>query len=263
MKNFRDYLAESAKSYVYFIKFAVKPASEQVENIESWLKRYDLKEFTSPTLVDDNHKDFIDVQNRNVHSMKIVLGLPISQYILLQDLKNVANVSEKLMAIRGENEPIELYSQFDAWERKTDREAAEDGEVPGSRLSTDREYTSAEQPQVDDLFGNEYNKKLLTYLAGVAEARPTMNVDPPAPLFSWIQMEDIEPGEPRQDTANFNAHIKGAPMPITDGNDSVPVDGKWTNNQGTMSDDAIPQVKFFKDSKTGKAKQVLKPTEKK
>ena len=263
MKNFRDYLAESAKSYVYFIKFATKPADEQVGTIESWLKRYDLKELVAPVVVDDNHKDFIDVQNRNVHSMKVVLGVPISQYILLQDLKDAANVSEKLMVVRSQNEPIEMYSQFDAWERKADAEADKKNEISAARLSTDREYADAEQPKTDDLFGNEYNNKLLTYLAGVADSRPTMEVDPPAPLFSWIQMEDIAPGEPRQDTTNFNTHIKGAPMPITKGDDSTPVDSKWLNNTGTMSDDAIPQVKFFKDPKTGKAKQVLKPMEKK
>lgn len=263
MKNFKDYLAESDKSYVYFIKFAIKPSNEQLENIETWLKRYDLKQITSPESIEDNHKDFIDVQNRNVHSMKIVLGAPVSQYILLQDLKNTANMSEKIMAVRSENEPIEVYSQFDAWERKAEADAAKRGEANGPQLSVDREYTDAEQPPADDLFGNEYNKKLLTYLAGIAGSRPTMNVDPPAPLFSWIHMEDIEPGEPHQDTSNFNAHIKGAPMPITDGKDSSPINAQWLNNTGTMSDDAIPKVKFFKDMKTGKAKQVLKPMEKK
>jgi len=262
MKNFRDYLSESSKAHVYFIKFAVRPTDEQVKTIESWLKKYDLVNSDGPVLIEDNHKDFIDVHNRQVHSMKVTLGMPVSQYILLQDLKDAANISEKMMAVRSSNEPIELYSQFDAWERQAEAKAKADGEVAGARLSTDREYHAAEQPPADDLFGNEYNKKLLTYLAGVAESRPTMEVDPPAPLFSWIQMEDVAPGEPMQDTSNFNAHIKGAPMPISSGNDDAPVDDKWLNNAGTMSNDAIPQVKFFKDPKTGKAKQVLKPVEK-
>lgn len=262
MKNFKDYLAESAKSYGFVIKFATKPTDEQIGIIESYLKRYDLREISKPSLIEDAHKDFIDIPYRQVHSMNVTLGMPISQYILLQELKIAANISEKLMVVRSSNEPIEIYSQFDQWSRKTDADAKKDDEISGPRLSTDREYTAAEQPQADPLFGDEYNKKLLTYLAGVAESRPTMNVDPPAPLFSWLQMEDVAPGEPMQDTSNFNSHIKDAPMPIVDGNDTEPVDEKFMNSSGTMSDDAIPSVKFYKSEKTGKVTQVQKPTEK-
>lgn len=255
MKRFSDYLAEATCEHNYFIKFAIKPSEDQVSSIETWLRRYDLRSMTPPVLFEDGNKDFIDVRTRSVHSMRISLGMPVSQYILLQDLKSAAGISEKMMVVRGENEPIERYSQIDAWERKTDADARDRGDLPSARLSTDRSYNDSEQPPVADLFGNEYNKKLLTYLAGVADARPTMEVDPPSPLFSWIQMEDVAPGEPVQDTSNFNAHIKGAPMPVNKGGDECPVDERMTNNAGTMSDDAIPQVRFFKNGKTGKPRQ--------
>lgn len=260
MKNFVDYLAESTKTYSFYIKFAVKPDDDQIARIESRLKAYDLREMTDPTVVtDDNHKDFIGVKNRNVHSMKVTIGVPVTQYLLLQDIQASCGIAESLLAVRSANEPIELYSQTDAWNRQTDREAREDGLDKGSRLTTDRFYDDAEQPPVTDLFGDQYNKKLLQYLAGVADSRPSKHYDPPAPLFSWIQMEDVEPGLPMQDTSNFNAHIKDAPMPASTATDDHPVDQDMINSQGQMSDNSIPQVKFFRSE--GKLKTIVKPTE--
>jgi hypothetical protein len=260
MRSFKDYLAESALSHVFTIKFANEPTQEQTDTIAAWLKRYDLREIQKPQLIENSHKDFIDIPNRKVYEMKITLGMPISQYILLQDLTRAANISEKFMVVRSQNEPIEQYARYDVWSRQQDAEETASGMKPAARLSTDREYLQAEQPTVDPLFGNEYNKKLLSYLAGVADSRPSMNVEAPAELFSWLQMEDIAPGEPKQDTSDFNAHLD-TPKPVETGELKEPVSTKMLTNNGTMSDNSKPVVKFYKDPTTGKAKQVLQPAE--
>ena len=260
MKKFTDYLIEGQVNYNFTIKFSNEPTQEQLHIIEAWLKKYDLRKIAKPQLIEHNHKDFIDIPNRQVFEMEITLGMPISQYILLQDLTRAANISEKYMVIRSENEPINQYAKYDTWSRQQDAEEAAKGMTSAARLSTDRQYLEAEQPQVDQLFGNEYNKKLLSYLAGVEESRPNMAVEPSAPLFSWIQMEDIAPGEPKQDTSDFNAHID-TPKPTTTPSNKEPVKTEFVNRNGQMSDNAIPKVKFFKD-RTGKAKQVKLPPEK-
>jgi hypothetical protein len=261
MKDFKHYLAESARSFSFIIKFAEPPTEEQMDIIESWLKRYELKDISKPALIEDDHKDFIDVPNKQVHEVKVIIGTPVSPYILLQDLKIAANISEKFMVVRNENEPIERYARFDILSRYVDKEENEDGMEHGARLGTDRLYSEAEQPLNAELYGNEYNNKLLTYLAGVAQNRPNMKKEPAAPLFSWLQLEDIAPGEPHQDTSDFNAHIKGV-KPATSSADETPVSGKFMNSHGTISDDALPNVKFFKDPKTGKSKQVVLNKEK-
>lgn len=166
------------------------------------------------------------------------------------------------MVVRSQNEPIEQYARYDVWSRQQDAEEKAQGLNPGARLSTDREYLAAEQPTVDPLFGNEYNKKLLSYLAGVADSRPTMNANAPAELFSWLQMEDIAPGEPKQDTSDFNAHLD-TPKPVAKGDLKEPISTKMLTNNGAMSDNAVPVVKFYKDPTTGKAKQVIQPAENK
>ena len=223
MKLFKDYLAESAHDHRFVIKFAEKPTEEQVDIIETFLKKYDLKAFTVPEKVPEDHKDFIDVPNREVFAMTISLGMPISPYVLLQDLKIASNISEKFLVVRNANDPIEMYAQQDSWNRLQNADAAANGMAHAARLSTDREYLQAEQPPVTNLYGDDYNQKLLTYLAGVANDRPKLEVDPPAPLFSWIKLEDIAPGEPHQDTSDFNAQFN-TPKPVSKGSDVAPVD---------------------------------------
>lgn len=253
MKSFKQYLAENTKDHVYVIKFAHKPSDEQVEIIENWLKRYDVRSIERPALVEYAHKDFIDIEDRDVHRMKIVLGMPVSQYMLLQDLRGVAKIAEKMMVVRSVNEPIQQYARHDSWTRKEDAAAKEAGMVPGPLLSTDQNYSPIEQPPVADLFGNEYNKKLLAYLAGVEKDRPNMAVeDTNGPLFGWLTAEPSE---------DFNKGFD-TPKPTHEGSKQEPVDPLYTNSHGTMSDNAIPSVKVYKDPKTGKTKQVLQPVEK-
>lgn len=261
MKNFKDYLKESAIDHVYIIKFAQEPTAEQVAVIQEWLKRYDLKNSSQPALIENDTYDFIDIPNRKVFKMNITLGTPISSYILLQDLKTAANINEKLMVVRGQSEPVEVEAQYQIWNKLQDANAASDGLVSTARLSTDREYSADEQPVTGDLFGDNYNRQLLSYLAGVASDRPTMNKEPAAPLFSWLQLEDVTPGEPHQDTSDFNAHID-TPKPTTKGSTEKPAAQKYINSHNEMGDSAIPKVKFFKDPKTGNAKTVVQPVEK-
>lgn len=259
--NFLNYLAESTKSYNYVIKFAEMPTKDQIDIIETWLKKYDLHQMTPLKLDEYAMKDFIDIPNRQVHSINITLGQPIASYILLQDLKTAANISKKMMVVRGDGEPIERYSSFDNWSHEEDDKEADAGFTSGPRLSTDREYHAAEQPVAGSLYGDDYNKKLLSYLAGIEQARPSMHVDPPAPLFDWIKMDQVGEGEPHQDVADFNERFD-TPKPTKVGSDQPPVEGKFLNLKGGMSDAAIPSVKFYKD-KTGKTKQVARPVENK
>ena len=258
MKNFKQYLEESSREHNYVIRFSQAPTEEQVQIIGEWLKRYDLKTISTPEKVEEDHKDFIDIPNKDVHMMTFTIGTPCVSYILQQDLRHCANIPEKYIVVRGANEPVERYSEYDSWKRLEQEAAEKAGDEHAARLSTDRFYQDAEQPPVQDLFGDEYNKKFLSYLAGVSAERPSMHVEPKSPLFSWLQMEDIEPGQPIQDTSDFNAHYN-TPKPTTQTSDTAPVDDEYVNSRGSMSDNAIPKVMFFKDPKTGKAKQSVQP----
>lgn len=262
MKNFKQYLEESAKNHVYVIKFAIEPTAEQVSIIEEWLNRFELRNATKVAVIENDAKDFIDIPNRKVYAFEVTLGVPVSQYILLQDLKIAANISEKYMVVRSAMEPIQQYAEHDSWSRAQDKMAKEKGLKPAARLSTDRLYANAEQPAVQGLFGDEYNKKFLTYLAGVADSRPAPEVQPSAPLFDWIKVkEDISPGEPHQDTSDFNAHID-TPKPVAKGNLKAPLKDEMVASHSEMTNNALPDVKFFQNAKTNKKKDMVKPARK-
>jgi hypothetical protein len=258
MKSFSEYLAESSKDHNYVIKFSQQPTAEQVQIIGEWLKKLDLKHITTPEKILEDHMDFIDIPNKDVYKMEFTVGTPCVPYILQQDLRLCSNIPEKYIVVRAANEPIERYADYDIWRRLADKESEAAGDEHAARLSTDREYNQSEQPPVEPLFGNEYNKGLLSYLAGIADSRPSMEIEPSAPLFSWLQMEDIDPGEPIQDTSDFNAHID-TPKPVTAGSTKQPIDTAYVNSKGTMSDNAQQKIKFVKDPATGKAKQLVQP----
>lgn len=257
MKNFKKYLAESAKDHVYVIKFAMKPTEEQIDVIENWLTRFELKSSSKLAKITNDSKDFIDIPNCEIYVLEVALGTPVSQYILLQDLKIAANISEDHMVVRSSDEPIQIYAEVDSWKRSQDKQS---GFTSAARLSTDRLYTDAEQPPVKNLYGNEYNKNFLEYLASVEESRPSQVVEPPSPLFSWIK-EEIAPGEPQQDTSDFNKHID-TPKPVNKGNGKLPVDSTFIDTHGQMANSSIPVVKFTKNTKTGKPKQTVMPVRK-
>jgi hypothetical protein len=249
MKNFIDYLLESVKEFNYVIKFAEQPTPEQTEIIETWLKRFNLIEMSKPVLQEDNTLDFTDVNNRQVYACNIKLGVPVSSYVLLQDLRTAANMNEKMIHVRGEHEPVENYANYEMWSKIQDDLATKDGMVNAPRLSTDREYLDIEQPPVTDVFGDEYNKKFLSYLAGVQNERPTMNIDPPAPIFSWIKMPKLD-----VDAVDFNKDFDG-PKPATKGTATQPIDPKFLERHGGMSNAATTQpIKLKVDPKTGKQK---------
>jgi hypothetical protein len=260
MKNFKSYLTENAASHVYVIKFAQEPTQEQIQIIEAWLQRFDLLNSTKITMIENDTKDFIDIPNRQIYAFEVTLGTPVSQYILLQDLKTAANISEKYMVVRSALEPIQQYAEYDSWNRAQNKIMKDKGLVPAARLSTDREYTAAEQPLVTDLFGDSYNRKFLDYLSAVADAREDMTVTPSAPLFDWIK-EDISPGEPHQDTSNFNAHIK-APQSSKKGKMEKPIDKNMLSSHGEFNDNAVPNVKFAQKASTGKKQAMVQPLRK-
>ena len=250
MKTFKNYLAESAKSYYVAIKLAVKPTEAQLATIEDALKRYELRDLQGPDEIHDTD-DFYDMPHSAVHCMRAELGSPVSSYNLMQNLRKELNISEKMLVVRNSNEPFEIEAEDVAFFNDAEDKAIKAGMKSRARLSTNREYDTAEQPEVTDLYGNSYNKKLLDYLSDVAARRPSKEIDAPAPLFSWLQMQDVAQQEPAQDTADFNAN-HDTPKPVLKPRGEVPVNPERLGPYGNLDDRATKNVKLLR-TKTGKA----------
>jgi hypothetical protein len=259
MKSFKQYLSESARERNFVIKMVIEPTDMQISSMESMLKKYDLIDLTNPTMIEGDKIDFSEIPNRSIWQMRVTLGMPITSYILLQNLRNLLNISEDYIVVRTMNEPIQVYAEEEQDHGPAyDWDKPEDGLVPASRLSTDRFYDDAEQPLLTDLFGDEYNKKLLDYLRKIEDDRPTDHYDAPAPLFSWIEMNKIMDADAVDDT-DFNERFD-TPKPVNKdkGKDVDPIEPRYLGPSGNLDDAASPTVKLMKDEK-GNRKSVSAP----
>ena len=235
-KSFKTYLEESQKSYLYRIRTTISLDDTAMESIERALHPYHLQDITSPEQVDDKITlEFQDIPNANISCIEVSLGCPASSYMLAQELRSALNIPEKLIIVRGINEPTEiegtkrhLLSQLD----KTIKDKA--NQAPAALLSTDRFYLDAEQPIQKDVYGDKYNKKFLDFLADVSAKRKSSEFEAQSGLISNKDLKSVS-REPSQDVADFNNEFD-TPKPVmpSKGKDKVPA---AVSSKGNFTDE--------------------------
>lgn len=258
MKSFKQYLAESVRESRYVIKLAMEPSDDQLDAIESYLTRYDLVDISKPSKTLNDKIDFYNSAHKNVWQIVVTTGMPLNPYVTMQGLRNAINIPEDYIVVRSSNEPIELEANDDTFDDEASAIAQKDGLKPAARLSTDRFYDDAEQPLVTDVFGDDYNKKLLDYLRDVADDRVTDHYEAPAPLFSWIDMDKAMAANEVQPD-DFNKDFD-TPKPVSKGKGKAetPVDPVFLGRGGNFDDGAANKVKIMTDNK-GKREAISAP----
>jgi len=257
MKSIKQYITESSAEYAYVIKIAKEVDPSVVSEIEAYLENYGLCYIGKLEKIIDDKFDFFDVAEKSVHCIKFITTTPLSSYIVQQQIRSILNIPEKYIVVRTATEPVELYAEYDAFKNEADRKAKEDGLQSGPLLSISRFYDDAEQPIVNNIFGDEYNKKFLNYLANIKNTRSSTEVDEPAPLFGWIAMNKIDNDD--VEMVDFNAHID-TPKPVYDnGSENAPVDIEYLGQNGNFDDGAKQNIKLYIDPKTGKRSAIVAP----
>jgi hypothetical protein len=257
MKSFKQYLAESTRESSYAIKLAAEPTDAQLDAIESYLKRYDLIDISKPNKLLNDKVDFSNGANKHIWQITVAIGMPLSSYAMMQELKSALNIPEDYIVVRGSNEPIEIEANEDEFLGDVAKRAADKGLVPASRLSTDRFYDDAEQPLATNVFGDAYNKKFLDYLGKVADDRKTDHYEAPAPLFSWIDMDKVK--DDLVVTDDFNKDYD-TPKPVSKGKgkDTPPVEPVYLGHNGNFDDAVTTNMRLMKD-KNGKREAISAP----
>lgn len=251
MKTFKTLLAESQNEYHYRLKTVVKPDDVKMDDIERLLSRYKLITIDTPRMYDAKQDSlaFRDIENADVYYLDFIIGVPVSAYILQQELRAALNIPEKFLVVRSDNEPVEVYSSQNDLLRKLDQKAREEGHPEdASLLSTDRFYLDAEQPLVKDAFGDTYNKRMLNLLAKIASERKTQTFETSSDLNDVAEINQTN-REPTQDTADFNAHFD-TPKPVYKPAAGEPsVDSHYVAGVGSFDDDSKRYFKVTKDPK--------------
>lgn len=143
MKSFREYLAESVKEYSLVLRFASKLEDTDVDRIERFLGKYDLRTMTrvSTTPISKNPMFFKDVENTEVSKVEIKTGYPMSADILRQQLADLLSMNLTHILVHKpewspeeeeeapENEAALLDSEYD--------DASDDGKNYGKKFVTD------------------------------------------------------------------------------------------------------------------------------
>lgn len=157
MKNFTEYLTESARRYDFRIKIAGDMSPEQESVLKSALKRYTasetyaFKKHTTP--IQELPLDFPQVKNCEVNIYEVTLDYPTTPFELTEYLTSELKVGKSHLVIRRPGEPGEEYQQ-----PASPREGA---------LLNDSEYKEAGNANFEEFYGDKYNSGFVKELNDV------------------------------------------------------------------------------------------------
>jgi hypothetical protein len=241
MKTFKQRLMESQREFHYRLKTVVDLDDDRMEDVERLLNRYHLIRMGTVQKLDGDLDtlEFSDVENADISYLDFVIGVPISAYILQQEMRSTLNVPEKFVVVRADNEAVEVDSARIQLLQTLDKKATEAGHTQaGSLLSTDREYLEQEQPLVKDAFGDTYNKRFLNLLSKVASERPSEFKLAHADYLTPEQLKAHEKAL-QTDSEDFNKGLD-TPKPVYKNKFEdlpEPVEANLINSTGGLDDD--------------------------
>lgn len=160
MKTFKEYLAESKKTYSFKIKVAGELPEKFQENLKTHLDRCKVVtlEKVATTPVQKLPLDFPTLENKEVTVFEVVCEYPITGPQIVSSIKDMG-LSEDYFRVRGSGEPSEL-----------DQLLADD-EPSGQALLNDSAYKETTNVKHKEYFGDDFNKVFLKDLEKSAKAR--------------------------------------------------------------------------------------------
>lgn len=254
MKTLKQILQESQRHFSYRLKTVVDLDDEQLSDLERLLRRYDLRASSAPKKLEfkQDSLEFRDIENADVYYLDFEIGVPVSAYILQQEVRSVLNIPEKFVVVRSDNEPQEVESGRLQIIRNLAILAKQEGApLKGSLLSTDSEYLDAEQPLVTDVYGDTYNSKFLNLLAQIAHKRGVSVFQTSSDLNNVSEIQKLQQ-QPEHD--DFNAHISGVKPVYKPVDDDAPVEYGYLAPAGNFDDD-IKQ--YFRVSRNNKGEKIV------
>lgn len=161
MKTFKEYLAESKKTY----SFKLKVAGELPENFEKSLKakldKCSLATFEkiSTTPVQELPLDFPDLENKEVHIYDMMCEYPITPHEIATHLTEMG-MDACCFRVRGAGEPSEV-----------DQLTMQETPSGMAKLSDSGYKEDDIKLKHKDYFGNDFNKSFLKELEKVSKER--------------------------------------------------------------------------------------------
>lgn len=171
-KNFYYHLSESIQTYKYRIRTLTPIDPDDIENITRILDQYDIVSISEPkrTPIQESPMDFPNYSMVSVYILDIEIKIPVSNYILQNKLRAALNIPNSAIVVRMENDPVELetmrLNDFGNWDER---------EPLLSTSPVYHEYNYDADKTVP--YGDDYNKKFLTFLASIEKNKPNLVSD--------------------------------------------------------------------------------------
>lgn len=202
--NLKRYLSAVERQYRYRIKTVAPVDDTAMDRIEQCIAKYRPISIDGPkkTPIQRTPLDFHDIQNREVWIIEVVLTLPASPYVLIQDIRNALNIPERYVVVQGEGDMLDIAGQTKAAIEDIEAEALKRGLKPASAMMGS-DYPEADHDAGTDLAGPGRTSRLLGYLAAIRDKEAKETVATGIPLFSWLPKAEGVPED------NFNQDIKG------------------------------------------------------
>ena len=113
MKNFRDYLAESKKTYDFKIKFVGDIPAKFESTLKTLLEKYSVSKISSSkTPIQKIPLDFVNETDQEVHIFEVSLDYPVISPVLAQYISEKTGMGLSKIVIRTAHEPEEEYQKF-------------------------------------------------------------------------------------------------------------------------------------------------------
>lgn len=184
MKSFKEYLAESKKTY----DFKIKVAGDLPEKFESTLKSAlgkwgvsSMKRSTTP--VQKVPLDFPEKENMEVHIFEVILEYPVTDQVLQAYVAEKTDVFPSCIKVRNSNDPLEDYSKPE--ETKYTVKLSSDLENP----HPEAQKTVGEEGKLKFLADISKNKASMTPYTDVNDSLLAKNVPAEKPNTSPSESE--------------------------------------------------------------------------
>ena len=154
MSTFKDYLAESVKSYDYKIKVAGDLDKDFASKMETALAKFEVAKMSAgkKTPIMTVPLDFPALSNEAVTIFDVTTNYPVGVNVMKEYLADVLNVSPAMLVVRKPGEPTEEY-----------QEKMQEKSEYASKLQ-DIEYRDAPKVKSEEHTGDTYNMGLLREL---------------------------------------------------------------------------------------------------
>jgi len=159
MKTFKDYLAESKKTYGFRIKVAGPLPEGFEERVKAKMGKYGCGKFekVATTPIQKTALEFLELSNIEVSIFECECSYPVTPQQIQIDVHESTGTPNTHLRVRNVNDPLEQAQPIE--------------DVSGKALLNDSEMKDAEKIKHKEYFGNDFNASFIKDLAKSSKER--------------------------------------------------------------------------------------------